>query len=284
MPKLSPALLARIDAIDGCQGRWIIDNRKVDGNYYSFALRNIGENVPTLDGTYSKPTTVLEAAELCAHYLWRGPVLLWQSQYLDADCIWPGGYDAPSIYRSNNRVFQEEYREALEAGADGDGPGLSIDIRYITDEMIETLHGLEDYPLIDEDDHSDLEEDLQKEEWQSWAQKEWRDKVASALDVYAPEDADPYWAEEHIDKIPDETLTELFHACCERSNTYWVEESCSGFWIDMSRAAEVIDRQDLVDLTGLPLLPPDQEWRREPYPWPGADPSPLVPALPTDAH
>jgi hypothetical protein len=282
MVNLSPALLSRIDAIDGCQGRWILDNRKVDGNY-SFAMRSIGETIPTLDGTYQFPKTVTEAAELCARYLWRGPVLLWQSDYLDADCSWSGCYSAPSIYQSNNRVFTAEYSKELEYGADGDGPGLSLDIRYVTAEMIETLHGLEQYPLIDEDDHSNLEMELQEEEWESWAAREWRDKVVAALDAYAPENAEPYWAEEHMDKIEDDKLRELFHACADVSNTYWYEESGSGYFIDMDRVASAIDRADLVDLTGLPLLSPDQEWRREPYPWPGAEPSPLAPSLPLDA-
>jgi hypothetical protein len=255
MAKLSPTLLARINSIDGCQGRWLIDNRKVDGPY-SYAMRSIGENIPTLDGTYAKPSTVQEAAELCAQYLWRGPVLLWQSQYLDADCSWPGGYDAPSIYRSNNRVFQEEYKRELESGADGDGPGLSLDVRYLTDEMVETLHSLENYPLLDEDNHSSLELDLQQEEWDSWAQRDWRGKVVSALDTYAPEDAETYWAEEHIDKVSEDSLYELFNACAEQSNTYWQEESCSGFWIDLNRVAAAIDRADLADLTGLALLAP----------------------------
>jgi len=45
------------------------------------------------------------------------------------------------------------------------------------------------------------------------------------------------------------------------------------------RIATALDLEDLKTLTGLALLPLSQEWRREEYPWPGAEPSPLVESL-----
>jgi len=277
MSKLSPELQRRIDAIDGCQGRWIIDNRATDGDY-SYAFRSLGESFPGPEGRYVSADTAEAAAELCASFNWRGPLLLWQSAYLDDDCSWPGGYSASSLCRSNARVFRDDHRKALAAGADGDGPGLSLDVRYITDDMIEELQGLERYPLLAEDDHSELLQQLQDEAWEDWAARDWAKAVIKALDQYAPDDADPYWAEERIDAVPEDKLSELFHACADQSSTYWQEEQGDQY-IDLDRVASAIDIDDLRDLTGLPLLAPSHAWRREPYPWPDGSTDPLCPAI-----
>lgn len=272
-PRLSSALLERIDAIDGCQGQWLVDNRAIEGDY-SFAFRAIGESIPGPDGRYRGP---VEAAQYCASTRWAAK-LLWQSKYLDDDCSWPGGYDAPSIYRSNARVFRDDFSKELEAGADGDGPGLSLDIRYVTNDMLDCLQSLEQYPLISEDDHSELELELQQEAWESWAASDWRCEVEKRLNELAPDDASAYWADEVLEGIEDcdGKLEALFRACAEHSNTYWQEESDNGQWIDLERVAAAIDAADLRDLTGLQLLTADQRWRLEPYPWPGADASPLL--------
>jgi hypothetical protein len=278
--KLSPALIERITAIDGCQGNWLIDNRVCDGDY-SFAMRNLGESFVCPDGSYHSAKTALAAAELCAQFKWRGPRLLWQSDYLDADCSWPGGCSAPSVYQSNNRVFCDDFKRELAAGADADGPGLSLDLRYITADMVEVLLGLESYPLISEDDLSSLECDLQDEAWHSWGQRDWQDAVTAALQTYAPDTANAYWAEEQLDTVPDldSKLRDLFHSCSEQTNTYWFEDGTEQ-WVDIKRVATGLDLGDLTDLTGLPLLPLGQEWRRLPYPWPDGTTSPLVAPLP----
>jgi hypothetical protein len=198
--------------------------------------------------------------------------------YLDDDCSWPGGYSAPSIYRSNARVFRDDHSKALAAGADGDGPGLSLDVRYVTAEMIEELHGLESYPLLSDDDHSELELELQDEAWDSWAARDWAAAVEKLLALHAPETADQYWAADTMETVAAEKLRDLFHACCESSNTYWQEEQ-GDQWIDLDRVAAALDLADLKELTGLPLLPEGEQWRREAYPWPDGSTDPLEPAL-----
>jgi uncharacterized protein (DUF1684 family) len=208
--------------------------------------------------------------------------LLWQSTYLDDDCNWPGGYSAPTIYRSNARVFRDDHSKALAAGADGYGPGLSLDVRYVNDDMIEELHGLESYPLLSEDDHSELELELQDEAWDSWAAQDWAAAVEKLLALHAPETvvfaAERYWAADTLDTVAAEKLRELFRACCESSNTYWQEEQ-GDQWIDLDPVAAALDLADLRELTGLPLLAADQHWRREAYPWPDGSTDPLAPAL-----
>lgn len=295
--KLSPALLSRIDRLSGCQGRWIVDCRELEGDY-SYAMRDLHEpclygsllvpigdyawcwalyRMGTLGLPFSKPT-LEDVALYCAHTGWRSRLLFSPAQ-LDDTCSWPGGYDAPSIYRSNARVFRQEFAAALEL-ADGDADGIALDVRYVTAEMIETIQALQDYPLIDEEDHSALELELQDEAWESWAASDWRRIVCAAIDEALP-DGFGQDGDDVLDGVPDadSKLLELFNACRDQANVYWSEESDGSQWIDLERVGQSLDLADLRDLTGLALLPPDQTWRREPYPWPDGSSDPLVPAL-----
>ena len=280
-PKASHALLERIDRLAGCAGVWILDRR--DANQRGYDL----DRLPCFGCR-----TPAEALRECISQRWRDCRLLFSPDKINADCSWPGGYDAPSHYRSNARVFQQDFAADLEL-ADGYADGIALDVRYVTSEMLEALESLESYPILDEGDHSELVFQLEAEAWESWAASDWRDLVRDQLAQYCPAalvDANQYgpstakyWADDQLDAIPDDQLerklSELFESCREQANEYWEEESGSGMWIRLERIAEGVDRLDLAELTGLPLLAPDQEWRREPYPWPDGSRDPLEPAL-----
>ena len=305
--KLSPALLARIDRLSGCQGRWIVDCREIEGDR-SYALRDLQQSclyssllVPVGDdhrcwALYRGEVLGLEigyrptpedAALYCAHTGWRSR-LLFVSDLLREDCSWPGGYSPSAVYRSNARAFRDEFAAELEK-ADGDGPDVALDVRYVTDEMVETLEALESYPLISEDDHSQLELEDQQEAWESWAASDWRQLVCAAVDQYLPEGF-PFDGDDLISRLgsrEDEKLRALFGQCCESANEYWEEDGEAGQYIRLDRVAGALTLEDLRDLTGLPLEDPaeldkreqwedQQRWRCEAYPWPGADSAPLL--------
>lgn len=273
---MPPILLDRIDRLSGCRGQWILDLRDSEQRGYDLHYLSSGVSVAGF-GTIKTPQ---DALAYCRANLWRSCRLLFCSDYVNDDCSWPGGYDAPSIYRSNARVFRKEYATALEL-ADGDADGISLDVRFVTDDMLDTLDSLESYCLLDEDDHSELEIELQDEAWQSWAAAEWRSAVEATLAQHLDDDH-PLDADEILDSVADIEikLAELFYGCAKQANEYW-EEQCyggisEGYYIRIERVASAIDLADLRDLTGLPLLAADQQWRREPYPWQGAEPSPLI--------
>jgi hypothetical protein len=275
-PKASPALLERINRLNGCAGQWILDLRDRDNRGYDLHHLSAGFSAAGF-GTIKDPTAALA---FCCANRWKDCRLLFSADRLNDDCSWPGGYSAPSIYRSNARVFRDEFRRELEL-ADGDADGISLDIRYVSEEMLEILDSLEGYPLISEDDHSELELELQDEAWDSWAAADWRALVLQLLVDHAPDSIeDPEeWAEAALEPVTSEALFELFRACCDQSSTYWEEESDGEQWVDLKRASSALDLADLKDLTGLALLPADQEWRREAYPWPDGSSDPLAPAL-----
>lgn len=269
-------LTERIERLSGCHGQWILDLRDPqDPRGYDLHHLSYGGVCRAGYGTIKDPETALR---VCADNHWRGARLLFCADKLNADCSWPGGYSAPSIYRSNNRVFRDNYSQELDL-ADGDADGLSLDVRYVTLEMLETIENLEDYPLISDDDHSSLELELQDEAWETWAAADWRRIVERRLDEAIEINQLELDADSVLDSVEDcdSKLYDLFRACMEQANEYWSEES-GDQWINLEDVARALDLADLRDLTGLPLLPESQQWRREPYPWDGAESAPLIPA------
>lgn len=138
---------------------------------------------------------------------------------------------------------------------------------------------LEDYSVLDEEKLIEKELELENEAWENWARRDWRDTVEKALAAYAPEDADMYWETETLDTVSEEKIDSLWHKVSQYLSWSVLHET-DGPYFNFKDAAEKLDCATLAELTGLPLLPASQEWRREPYPWPGAEPSPLAPPLP----
>lgn len=278
-------LLERFDALDGCQGDWWL---MVEPNSPYFRYQGHTETVRVLGNCFladGEARTMPEALEYCCRHHWRGIRLIFTPCALDGRDTWPGGYAALAAYAANQQYVEEHWGN-LPAVVDCDGmPG--IDPRFLyglkAEDLLETVQALESYPVICEELMGQIELERQEEEWESWAKGDWETAVRDALAAYAPEAAeDPEgWAIDRLEAVPEleQKLRELFELCREAANQYWKEESDGSQYIRLEPIAAKLDRCDLADLTGLPLLDPSQQWRNEPYPWPGATPSPLIPAL-----
>lgn len=279
-PKASPALLERIDRLTGCEGHWIL----------------IRDGEPETDCSHQWHQTPADHLAVCLEQRWRGVSLGFVPSYC--------GY---SDYNSTGLVGKANFNVLTDPASTPDplggiltvaygwnGEGVALDLLRVPADVLEIVESLTDYPLISDDEHNQLEMEAQQEAWESCYASAWRDAIRDQLAQYCPlpiVDANQYgpstakfWADDQLDLIPDDQLApklwEVFEACREMANEYWIlEDTSSGAYIDLDRIISGIDRQDLIDLTGLPLLAPDQEWRREAYPWPDGSNSPLVPAM-----
>lgn len=137
---------------------------------------------------------------------------------------------------------------------------------------------LESYPVASESDLSELEQEEEGEAWERWAASEWRGVLTSALEPYAPDDAPYGWEDDQIDALSDDQIGEAWHLVADRLSWCCIHES-DGPTFNFREAAEQLTAATLSEITGLNLLEPSQEWRREAYPWAGAEPAPLEPAL-----
>jgi hypothetical protein len=254
-----------MDRLSGCNGRWIVDCRELEGSY-SYALRSLSEQWPyessdalsgDLSGTVSrywhsldgvpnlyKLSSPEDAAQYCAATRWRCK-LLFSPALLDADCSWPGGYEASSLHRSNNRTFRDTFSKELLL-ADGDADGLSLDVRYVTEEMLSEIESLENYPLLSEDDHSSLELELQEEAWADWAERDFSRALEKRLSSVLENDER---AEEIVESLSPDSLYSLFSALSDSTSIYWQEESGNGQWIDCERVAAELSEEEISSLS-----------------------------------
>jgi hypothetical protein len=137
------------------------------------------------------------------------------------------------------------------------------------------------YPVANEEDMSELETEAESEAWDTWAGREWRDLLEKALQEFAPDAAGPYWADELLETLPGEAdnFYGLWHELTEHCSWHCIHES-DGPCFNLEDPAKLLTAPVLSTLTGLALLPPDQQWRAEPYPWPDGSTDPLVAPLP----
>ena len=267
--RAGPEILRRVDRIDGCNGRWLLSDSLGAAFYGTVGLGEwFGSPVR---GVHRAPHDAAGAAHLCAATGWRLR-LLWHSAYLDDDCAWPGGYDAPSHYRSNARVWRDEHRATLERDPDaGTYCGAAFDVRYCDDAMLEALAALEGYPLLDDSDHSALEVELQDAAWDDNYCAEWERALASAIDEHLPERALEDGAD-IVARIDAGQVRQLFEVLADSAGVYWQEEQSAGFWIDVARVARGLTLDDLQTLTGRTLadaeVGPAPRVYRAPADWP----------------
>lgn len=183
-----------------------------------------------------------EAAELlCQRKLWRRCALVWISSHCQG-----GDYGGGTHNVSNARVLIDEFSspELREITGGWGSLGVAVDPRYLSEDLLENLQSLENYPVLNEDDLCHYEIELQSEAWESWAEREFRDALENRLSEISSEDE----AESAIEEISSETLCELFHQALETGNLYWSHDCATSAWIDCEDVASEISDESLREL------------------------------------
>ena len=186
---LSPELERRIDALSGCQGHWVL-------------IENGEPERDCCSQWHQSPEKHLKA---CLADRWRNlslgfvPTYLGFSDYADTGLVGLANYrvfiDAASV---------PDPHEAVHAiGYGWNGAGICIDLRYVTDDMLETVQGLEDYPLISDDELSELECEIIEKDW---ASESIADRVRTmqhlGLCIFAARDDNAPWRDS-FDRLRD---------------------------------------------------------------------------------
>lgn len=101
---------------------------------------------------------------------------------------------------------------------------------------------LESYPVLDESDLSELEEEAKAESWDNWAAKEFADALHKKFDHDLLFESDAYVIIDGlIDILHEEDLRELF----ESKDPDWTPES-SGMYVNIQRVADKVTASDIV--------------------------------------
>jgi hypothetical protein len=143
-----------------------------------------------------------------------------------------------SVEVSNHRVFLEQYGKLPNVYDVYGGYGtfaVAIRLDSITEEMREDFARLENYPLLDEDDHSEVERKAEDEAWEG----SYRHDFIRDLTTKFPA------LEEQIDTMTAEQIDSLFRALMERTNTYWQNECGNSAYVDLDRVIAGATEQDI---------------------------------------
>jgi len=206
---------------------------------YSLAL------LSSLGSTATQLSPEEAVALICERRLWQSVSILWLSNH----CL-SGDYCGAPHTASNMRVLLEEFSgPELRSCSGGYGAqSVAVDPRYLSEALLENLQSLENYPVLDEDDCSALELELQQEAWESWAQRDFSRALEKRLSS-ALEDEDV--AEETIESLSPDSLYALFYALADKGSIYWESQSSPDQWIDCERVADELSEEELLSLVSL---------------------------------
>jgi hypothetical protein len=161
-------------------------------------------------------------------------------------------YSGSTVERSNCEWFLEEYKETVgvyEMTGGYGTTGVAIKLSAITEEMIELFQGMQNYCAIDEDHMSNLEMEIENEDWDNWIRGDFKRELEKK---FQPEEADEDTGPvAEIDAMSDEALHEALHellrTLMERANEYPIFEDAVSCFIHLDRCVAVCTRQDILD-------------------------------------
>jgi hypothetical protein len=201
---------------------------------------------PALCSSLGSTLTQLSPEEavslICERRLWQSVSILWLSDH----CL-SGDYCGAPHTASNARVLLEKFSgpELRCCSGDYGAQSVAIDPRYLSEELLESLQSLENYPVLDEDDWSALELELRNEAWEDWAQRDFTRALEKRLSsVLDNEDL----AEETMESLSPDALHSLFYALANKGSIDWESQGSPGQWIDCERVAEELSEEELLSL------------------------------------
>jgi len=160
-------------------------------------------------------------------------------QWYEVNYAGGSNYSGGSVHESNYKELEKLLEEAHPSGSTpavwataygGHGTYAIIVVYGELDESIqETLSALDEYPLISEEAHSELEMEQQEEAWSSWARSDFERQFLKEWNALWKED-------EEIEDWPDDFDSQvLFEVAREVANEYWADQNGEGQWIDLKR-------------------------------------------------
>ncbi len=148
-------------------------------------------------------------------------------------------YSGGSVNESNYRVLAElldehhpeDAQPVVWARTSGGHGTYGIAVRYgdLEEEVREAIDALEDYPLMDEEDHSNLEMEQQQAAWDDWGVSELSKSIAKATGA----DRD-----ELKDNLTDDDWYRIFNLVMELGDISWEDQQGAGAYIDMDDVAK----------------------------------------------
>ena len=144
-------------------------------------------------------------------------------------------YSGSTVERSNCESFLEDHKgeDGVYETYGGYGTkGVTVRLDAITEEMVDDFQSLQDYPSRSDDNLSELEMELEQEDWDLWIAYGLRLAIEGKFELEELE-------------MDDEKLFSLYLSLKDSTNTYWEAESAVGGHVDIARLLEDLTREML---------------------------------------
>tara|TARA_B100001093_G_scaffold67560_1_gene57643 strand:+ start:1249 stop:1833 length:585 start_codon:yes stop_codon:yes gene_type:complete len=171
---MTQELIRRIDALSGCQGHWVlIENNEPSRIWWEQSHEDLFQR--------------------CIDNGWRELSLAFVPSWFGYSDYGTSGLVGLSNFRTFLN-FDDPHDAIHEIGYGHNGCGIAVDIRFITDDMIESIQAVEDYPLLSDNDHSALECEGVDKYWETESTSDRVDMLQRhGLSVFAARHDDTPW-------------------------------------------------------------------------------------------
>lgn len=158
-------------------------------------------------------------------------------------------YNGGALARANARALRElaeaEGLVSFELHGGHGSHGTAFPLWERSDELVRVLEGLEDYPVVDEDAHSEEELADEEQAWDSWIRSDFSRALQEETGV-------------DVSDVKDEDLRSLLHTRMEAAGRYF-EHSDEGPHVDVDELADGVERSELLALEGSVSAEADEE-------------------------
>jgi hypothetical protein len=194
LPRIAPVLANRIDRLAGCQGHWVL----------------IRDGEPEADCSHQWHQYPADHLETCLAERWRGVSLGFVPSYCGYSDYSRTGLVGLSNYRvlTDPASTPDPLGGILEVGYGWKGRGVVLDLLRVPSDVIESIEVLEAYPLLSEDDHSQLECDGIAHLWDESVADRVRTLQDLGLCIFAARRDSAPWEFDKLRESLTETLNE----------------------------------------------------------------------------
>jgi hypothetical protein len=225
---------------------WVAVNpNEADYLHYSDLSHTSLTLCSTLGGGASQLAPLEIVEKITEKKLWGEVTLLFVSDFTGSS-----DYSGGLPYLSNCEVLLEEYNspECRELIGGHGSKSVVIDPRYLSEELMESLESLENYPVLDEEHWSELGEKLKGEAFESCVESDLRRYIEEALvealmegGVREREEAEEE-AEEMAENASDDILWQILYEA-DSDGCLWEEEHNSIYCnLDRIDSSLIVDK------------------------------------------
>jgi len=196
-------------------------------NHYDSPIRDYIQDIPADKSVYWSDLEKIDNPDLSDL----------ENIYIMHDYTQMGDYGGSLVEKANYEVLTNEYG-FIRVFGDYGSISCMISIQSLidmdeeeSDTILDVLEGLNDYPLIDDDELYQQERDQIEEAWNNWVEYDFKRAIESKYDI----DLDDY------ELIPDQTFRSIFDQTAENISEYWINESGYDMWINVDKVVKSLD-------------------------------------------